>query len=139
MKKEKDIYSVIFTRTEDKKDTYLIEVPQLEIYSEGYGLDNAIDMARDSIGEKILVIESMGKSVPRIDYTISLEDSVFKGEGTQSLSYIDIDMTEFRKKHDNRTVRRNVTLPGWLDLEAKKAGINVSRVLQEALMQKLNL
>lgn len=139
MKKEKEIYTVIFTRTGDKKDTYLIEVPQLEIYSEGYGLDNAIDMARDSIGEKILVIESMGKSVPRIDYTISLKDSVFKGEGTQSLSYIDIDMTEFRKKHDNRTVRRNVTLPGWLDLEAKKAGINVSGVLQEALMQKLNL
>lgn len=138
-KKLKDIYSVIFTRTEDKKDTYLVEVPQLNILTEGHGLDDAIDMARDSIGEKILTIELAGKSAPQIDYEVSLDDSVFREEGTQTLSFVDVDMNDFRRKHDKRTVRRNVTLPGWLDYEAKKAGINVSGLLQEALIQKLGL
>ena len=38
---------------------------------------------------------------------------------------------------DNRTVRRNVTLPNWLNQEAEKAHVNVSKVLQEALMARL--
>ena len=47
--------------------------------------------------------------------------------------------TEYRKKVDTKTVRRNVTLPSWLNCEAEHAGINVSRVLQEALMNVLNV
>lgn len=38
-----------------------------------------------------------------------------------------------------KTVRKNVTIPNWLNYEAEHAGINVSRVLQEALMNVLNL
>ena len=57
----------------------------------------------------------------------------------KSLSFVDIDFTEYRRRVDNKTVRRNVTLPNWLNQEAEKAHINVSRVLQEALMLKLNV
>jgi len=38
-----------------------------------------------------------------------------------------------------RTVRRNVSLPCWLDAAAERAGINVSAVLQKALKNELNL
>lgn len=38
-----------------------------------------------------------------------------------------------------KTVRKNVTIPSWLNYEAEHAGINVSRVLQEALMNVLNV
>lgn len=50
---------------------------------------------------------------------------------------MDIDFTEYRRKVDNKTVRSNVTLPNWLNVEAEKAHINVSRVLQDALMNTL--
>ena len=36
-------------------------------------------------------------------------------------------------------VRRNITLPSWLDFEATKAKINVSKVLQEALKKELGV
>ena len=52
---------------------------------------------------------------------------------------VDIDFAEYRKRADNKTVRRNVTLPNWLNQEAEYAGINVSKVLQEALMTKLGV
>ena len=55
------------------------------------------------------------------------------------LTYVDVDFTEYRKKVDTKTVRRNVALPSWLNYEAEHAGINVSRVLQEALMDVLNV
>lgn len=55
------------------------------------------------------------------------------------LTYVDVDFSEYRKKVDTKTVRRNVALPSWLNYEAEHAGINVSRVLQEALMDVLNV
>ncbi len=54
-------------------------------------------------------------------------------------SLVDIDFAEYRRRADNKTVRRNGTIPCWLNQEAEKAHINVSRVLQEALMAKLNV
>lgn len=44
-----------------------------------------------------------------------------------------------RRKIDVKTVRRNVTLPNWLNREAEEAHINVSKVLQEALIAKLGV
>ena len=36
-------------------------------------------------------------------------------------------------------VRRNVSLPSWLNVEAEKAGVNVSAVLQAALKKELHI
>lgn len=43
-------YPVIFTRTGDKKDTYLIEIPDIQGLTEGFGIDDAVHMAKDYIG-----------------------------------------------------------------------------------------
>ena len=45
-------------------------------------------------------------------------------------------------KHDiyaNRSVRRNITLPSWLNELAEKSGINVSGVTQRALKAELKV
>ena len=61
------------------------------------------------------------------------------GEGLSYVSYVDVDLTVYRNRVDNKMVRRNVTLPNWLNQEAEKACINVSKVLQEALMLRLGV
>ena len=45
----------------------------------------------------------------------------------------------YRRRVDGKAVRRNVTLPNWLNREAEAAHINVSKLLQEALISKLGL
>ena len=60
-------------------------------------------------------------------------------EGETIISFVDIDSTKYRRKIDTKTVRRNVALPSWLNYEADQAGVNVSRILQEALMSTLKL
>ena len=45
----RQVYPVIFTPLNDKKDTVLIEVPDWEILTEGYGMADAVKMARDAI------------------------------------------------------------------------------------------
>lgn len=134
----KKVYSVIFTQTED---VVLIEVPDLEILTEGKDMVDAIDMARDAIGLKGISLEDDSLALPeptRLE-KINPEDGTFAEEGKGYVSFVDIDFAEYHRKVDNRTVRRNVSLPAWLDYAAEKASINVSHVLQEALQETLGL
>lgn len=137
----RQVYPVIFTPLNDKKDTVLIEVPDWEILTEGYGMADAVKMARDAIGLKGITYEDKEKKFPEASSINEIDTSkgTFAEDGECYVSFVDIDFTEYRRRVDNKTVRRNVTLPNWLNQEAEKAHINVSRVLQEALMLKLNV
>lgn len=50
-----------------------------------------------------------------------------------------IDLITYRKLLNNKLERRNVTLPNWLNVKAINAIFNISKVLQEALMEKLKI
>ena len=134
----KTVYPVFFTKTEDK---ILVEVPDLDILTEGTDMNQAIDMARDAIELKCVSMEDAKEDIP-LPSDISLLDvtqGTFSEDGVTIASLVDIDSGEYRRKIDTRTVRRNVALPSWLNYEAEHAGINVSRVLQEALMATLGV
>ena len=137
----KNVYPVIFTPLNDEKETVLVEVPDLGILTEGYGMVDAVYMARDAIGLKGITREDEGKDIPEPSALndIDVSKGTFAEDGKGYVSLVDIDFVEYRRRVDNKTVGRNVTLPNWLIQEAEKAHINVSRVLQEALMAKLNV
>ena len=137
----KQVYPVIFTQLNDKKDTVLINVPDMNILTEGFGLPDAIEMARDAIGANGITLQDLGMEIPvPSDISdIDIKNGPFDNTGIRHVSLVYIDFDEYRRKVDNKTVRRNVTLPNWLNQEAEKSHINVSRVLQEALMVKLGV
>ncbi len=128
----------------EHKGDFLVYVPDMEIYTEGKSVAEAIEMARDAIGLKGIDLEDDGKELPNPS---TMNDAIGKAKADTEifdyskgmLTLVDIDFSEYRRKMDNKTVRRNVTLPNWLNVEAEKAHINVSRVLQEALMAKLGV
>lgn len=132
----KTVYPVIFTQTDN---TVLVEVPNMGILTEGKDMVDAIDMARDAIGLKGISIEDGGNEIPNASdiKDIELNNGTFAEDGESYVFLVDIDFSEYRRKVDNKVVRRNVTLPNWLNLEANKAHINVSKVLQEALIDKI--
>ena len=134
----KSVYPVFFTKAED---VILIEVPDLEILTEGKDMTDAIKMARDAIELKCVSLEDEGIAIPEPSAITDLDitNGTFFDDGETIISLVDIDSTEYRRKIDTRTVRRNVALPSWLNYEAEHAGINVSRVLQEALMRVLKV
>ena len=55
------------------------------------------------------------------------------------VSWVVADPDEYRRKTDNRAVRKNVSLPSWLNQAAEAAGINFSAVLQDGLKQALGI
>lgn len=134
----KAVYPVIFTKT---TDCVLVEVPDLGILTEGKDMVDAIEMARDAIGLHGISLEDDQMEIPEASSIAGIDTAkgTFADEGTGVISLVDIDFAEYRRRVDNKTVRRNVTLPNWLNREADAAHINVSKVLQEALMVKLNV
>lgn len=134
----KGVYPVLFTKT---NDNILIEVPDFEILTEGKDMNDAINMARDAIELKCVSLEDAKENIPEPSDigVINTDSGTFSGEGETIASLVDVDSSEYRRKIDTKTVRRNVALPSWLNYEAEHAGINVSRVLQEALMSTLGV
>lgn len=137
----KKVYPVLFTKTNDDKDTILIEVPDLGAMTEGYGMADAIEMARDVIGMAGITKEDNGEELPEATEfdKVDAAKGTFAADGETYASLVDVDFDVYRRKVDMKSVRRNVTLPNWLNVEADKAGINVSKVLQDALMSVLNV
>ncbi len=132
------VYPVIFTQT---NEGVLVEVPDLRIMTEGKDMADAIYMARDAIGLQGITLEDMGQEIPKASELrqIDPQRGIFVEDGIGFVSMVDVDFVEYRRRVDNKTVRRNVTLPNWLNREAEAAHINVSKVLQEALMMKLGV
>lgn len=122
---------------------YLIYVPDMEIYTEGKSLVDAIEMARDAIGLKGLTIEDDKKEISAPS-TMETAYEKAKADADEDFDYsdglltlVDIDFDAYRRKADNRAVRKNVTIPNWLNIKAEEMGINFSKVLQEALKERI--
>lgn len=141
----KEVYpTFIYNINDGSEHPFLVCVPDFDIYTEGDSLADAIKMARDAIGLAGISKEDNQESLPKPSDAGTARQKV--QQNTEDidfskgiLTYIDVDFAEYRKKVDMKTVRRNVALPGWLNYEAEHAGINVSRVLQEALINTLHL
>lgn len=131
----KAVYPVIITQ--DGKD-YLVDVPDLDIQTEGTSIADAIYMARDAIGLYGITEEDEGKEIkePSKAESIDASSGAFADVGKGMLTLVDVDFDAYRKKNDTRMVRRNVTIPRWMDAKAKEEHLNVSEVLRDALMTK---
>lgn len=141
----KQVYPTFILNVNDGTEhPFLVCVPDMEIYTEGDTFADAIEMARDAIGAAGISMEDNKEPLPIPSDQLAVIAKVKQGtEGVDFskgvLTYVDVDFSDYRKKVDTKTVRRNVALPSWLNYEAEHAGINVSKVLQEALMKVLNV
>jgi predicted RNase H-like HicB family nuclease len=114
---------------------YVVYIPDFNINTEGDSMTEAIEMARDAIGLIGIEMEDRMQELPN---PTSANDVVKESE-SYIVTFVDVDFTEYRKKNDMRAVKKNCTIPSWLNFEAEKAGINFSAVLQAALKKELKI
>ena len=127
----KAAYPVIFREDKSDKVPFYVYVPDLDVSTQGTSMTDAIEMARDAIQLKIVSLEDDKQDVPEPN---TVEAKTKKGD---ILSYVDIDSTRYRAALKNLSAKKNCTIPQWLAEKAEKAGINFSRILQDALISKL--
>lgn len=137
----KGVYPIFIAEHEND---YLVYVPDWDIYTEGKDILDAMEMARDAIGLKGIDYEDDSKGFPsESNYEAALRKAKNNTDifdySKGLLTMVDVDFVEYRRRHDNRMVKKNCTIPYYLNVEAEKLGINFSRVLQEALLQKVRM
>lgn len=127
----KDLYPILITPAEE--GGYTVHVVGLEIDTQGDTLPECVEMARDAIGLWGIAQEDLGHTIP----------NGFVGEIShrpdQIVTLVDVDFTAYRRAHDMRTIRKNVTIPSYLNELAEQAGLNFSQVLQDALKTRLGV
>ncbi len=114
-------------------DGYYVEIPDFDIGTQGETIAEAMEMARDAIGLMGIDMEDDGKTIPVPN---SRPQNMESGD---IVTLVDVDFAEYRKKVDNRSVKKNCTIPYWMSVEADKVGINYSRVLQDAISNLLGV
>lgn len=125
------VYPVIIHPAEE--GGYWVEIPDMKTGTQGDSLDECIFMARDAISLVGVTLQDQGKAIPqpaRLDPPHGPGDIV---------TLVDVDFDAYRRMNDMRTVRKNVTLPNYLNEMAMKAGLNFSQVLQEGLKERLGM
>ena len=117
------------------KAGYVVYVPDFNINTEGDTLTMAIEMARDAIGVVGIDMEDDGEALPEPTAILDVKPD----SSADIVTLVDVDFGEYRRKNDMRAVKKNCTIPSWLNFEAEKAGVNFSAILAAALKSELKL
>ena len=126
------VYPIVLSKG---KDHIIVYVPDFNINTQGKDAADAMEMARDAIGIMGIDMEDENESLPQP----TALSNVQKEDENDIVTLVDINFTEYRKKNDMRAVKKNCTIPSWLNFEAEKAGVNFSALLQKALLQELHI
>jgi len=127
----KATYPIVMTQG---KELIVVYIPDFNINTQGKTEADAMAMARDAIGIIGIDMEDDNEQLPT-PTTLS----AIKAKKSDTVTLVDVDFAEYRRKNDMRAVKKNCTIPSWLSYEAEKAGINFSATLQTALKQELHI
>lgn len=129
--KESGGYSVIFPDLND-------------LATCGRTLDEALAAAIDCLAGYLYWLEKDGEPAPAASTLSSIhpEDIAQRLEASFDEAFVNIitvDVMEYAKAHFEKSVKKTLTIPAWLNAAALEQHINFSQVLQDALKAKLHL
>ena len=129
----KNAYPIVMTHGEK---FIVVFIPDFNINTQGKDIPDAMEMARDAIGLIGIDMQDDGEALPQAS---SVSDVQARNSCGGIVSLVDVDFDEYRRKQELRAVRKNVTIPSWLNEEAERANLNFSAVLQNALKTELHI
>lgn len=121
------VFPIIITENKDNNVyPYFVEIPDLDGMTEGKSIADAMEMAKDYIGTY-----SLEQQLPKSN--INLPSS---SAGT-TVTLVTVNISEYKRKNDNKVVKKTITIPNYLNELGKERGINFSEVMTNALKEKL--
>lgn len=134
MSKDFICYPMVIEKHPDK-ELYNAYFPDVEgCYTGAKTIQDIIEKGKEALGLHYLELENSDVQInsPSEPAKIKLNDN-------QQLIYIDVNMKWFREKDKYKSITKAVTLPKYLNQKAVESGVNVSAILQKALMETLDI
>ena len=114
---------------------YSVWVPDIQgCVSQGDTFDEEMEYIKDAIGICIDLIVQNGNVPPK-----ATEPNGIDLEHDQFVAVVSFDFDEYQKKHGEKSVKKTLTLPAWLNTLSERKNINFSQVLQNALIHELQI
>jgi len=130
--KNRYIYPAIIQQ-EDK--SYIISFPDLEnCFTFGDDLEDALNSAKDVLELYLYDMEQDNIHIPEAS-----EIKNIKLSKNESIALIDVWMVPVRDKMENKSVKKTVTIPKWINDIGMEHGLNFSQLLQAAIKEKLGI
>lgn len=131
--KEDDGYSVIF--------------PDLNyLATQGDSFEDAMEMAVECLASYLYIAQRDGEDVPAPSSLVNIDPVAVAKEldpdlpvGEAIVNLVSVDIAEYAKKHFEKSVKKTLSIPAWLNEAAVAQGVNFSQVLQRALKEQLHM
>lgn len=122
-------YSAIFTFEDNQ---YWVEFIDLKgCFSDGNNLSEAMENAKEAMGLFLEDLDEYPKCTTNIK-DIKLKDN-------QLISFVTVNLDDHKRKYENKSIKKTLSIPAWLNTIAEKEGVNFSQLLQKALIETLNI
>ena len=125
---KKYFYPAVF---HEEDGGYWVEFPELPgCVTQGDTFEEAYEMAAEALG-LYLEMENGFK------YPDTSKINMAELDKNSCIVMVEFDEIEYLKKMNDRSVKKTLTIPKWLDILATRKNINFSQTLQNALMENI--
>lgn len=124
---------VLKEQSENGKSYYSVYIPDFNNWTEGDDKTDAISMGIDAINLLCLTFEENKMVLP------APMSADYQPAHDELMVFVQVDTAAYEKSLRNKSVRKNVTLPEWLNDLAEENNLNFSKVLQKALKSELGV
>ena len=136
------VYPAVFYEEEGKISVIFPDLGNLATF--GDNVADAMRMAQDVCGLHLFTALRDGEALPtpstlsEINPSVILKD--FEAESAVDSAFVNmvlVDMTEYARRHSDKAVKKTLSIPMWLNTLCEEKNINFSKVLQDALLTKV--
>lgn len=138
-------YPALFLKEKDS-NAYTVTFPDLEgCITYGDDINDALKMAQDALGAYLFEYYTKPESMPKpstledIDINIEEDDKEYFITDQSFRNYVSLDLSEYIRKSSNKTVKKTLTIPSYLNEAGIESNLNFSLILQEAIKKELNI
>ena len=129
-------YHAIFTYEDDGVNVVFPDLPGCITF--GKDEEEAIRLAKEAVSLHIYGMAQDKERIPEPSSTKKLAEEE-AWESNEVFYRVEAFMPPLREKQNKRFVKKTLSIPYWLNVEAERQGINFSHTLQNAIKQQLNI
>ena len=136
------VYPAVFYEEEGKISVLFPDLGNLATF--GDNVADAMCMAGDTCGLHLFTALRDGDPLPapsslgEINPTAILKELEMESAAESAfVNMVLVDMTEYARQHSDKAVKKTLSIPMWLNTLCEEKSINFSKVLQDALLTKV--
>lgn len=130
-----------------ENDSYSVIFPDLNyLATQGGTFEEAMEMAVDCLAGYLHTCKTDGSTVPAPSKISDISPESVANELDPDapmceafVNMVTVDVEAYARTHFEKSVKKTLSIPAWLNTAALEQNINFSQVLQEALKARLNL